>query len=148
MSIGWPHGVRASRAFAGNRTSLLNPLTSARTRQRRLSVARFLAPFAIACSLTACSGAVETALAETEECSVQVIVRHAAEPDSALLADLERTNALTLEPVGVITRELRVYTLRAAGTHDDCIAAMYRLRRDDRVRSVDLDVRRGIHDQS
>ena len=125
-----------------------NPMTNTRTRQWRLSLAAFLTPFAVACSLTACSGAVETALADTNECSVQVIVRHAAEPDSALLADLERTNALTLEPVGVITRDLRVYTLRAAGTNDDCIAAVYRLRRDDRVRSVDLDARRGIHDQS
>jgi len=48
----------------------------------------------------------------------------------------------------VITRDLHVYRLRAAGTNDDCIAAIYRLRHDDRVRSVDLDVRRGIHDQS
>ena len=125
-----------------------NPMTNTRTRQWRLSLAAFLTPFAVACSLTACSGAVETALADTNECSVQVIVRHAAEPDSSLLADLERTNALTLEPVSVITRELRVYTLRTAGTNDDCIAAIYRLRRDDRVRSVDLDARRGIHDQS
>ncbi len=125
-----------------------NPMTNTRTRQWLLSLAAFLTPFAVACSLTACSGAVETALADTNECSVQVIVRHAAEPDSALLADLERTNALTLEPVGVITRDLRVYTLRTAGTNDDCIAAIDRLRRDDRVRSVDLDARRGIHDQS
>jgi hypothetical protein len=127
---------------------MLDPMTTSRTRQRRFSLAHLLAPFAVACSLTACSGAVETALADTNECSAQVIVRHAAEPDSALLADLERTNALTLEPVSVITRDLRVYTLRTAGTNDDCIAAIHRLRRDDRVRSVDLDARRGIHDQS
>ena len=132
---------------AGDRNRMLDPMTPSRT-QRRFSLAHLLAPFAIASSLTACSGAVETALADTGECSVQVIVRHAAEPDSALLAELERTNALTLEPIGVITRDLRVYTLRAPGTNDDCIAAIYRLRRDDRVRSVDLDVRRGIHDQS
>ena len=126
---------------------MFNPMTSTRTRQRLL-LAALLAPFAIASALTACSGTVETALADTGECSVQVIVRHAAEPDGALLADLGRTNALKLEPIGVITRDLRVYTLRAAGTNDDCIAAMDRLRRDDRVRSVDLDARRGIHDQS
>jgi hypothetical protein len=119
-------------------------MMTTRVRQRRPSL--FLAPFAVTGWLTACSAAVETALAETGECSVQVIVRHAAEPDSALLAEVERQNALTLEPVGVITRDLRVYTLRAAGTNDDCIAAIERLRRDDRVRSVDLDVRRGLHD--
>ena len=116
---------------------------------RRLSAASLLAPLASACSLTACSGQIDTALAQApNECSVQVIVRHAAEPDSALLADLGRKNALTLEPLGVITRDLRVYTLRAAGTNDDCIDAMYRLRRDERVRSVELDARRGLHDQS
>lgn len=126
---------------------MCHPPTNTRPRQWRFSGV-VLAPFAIACSLAACSGTVETALADAGECSVQVIVRHAAEPDSALLADLGRANSLTLEPIGVITRDLRVYTLRAAGTNDDCIAAIYRLRRDDRVRSVDLDVRRGIHSQS
>lgn len=123
-------------------------MINTRARQRRLSLAIVLAPLAFGGALTACSAAVETALAETGECSVQVIVRHAAEPDSALLAELERQNALTLEPVGVITRDLRVYTLRAGGTNADCIAAIERLRRDDRVRSVDLDARRGLHDQS
>src|SRR5262245_30594382 len=124
------------------------PRTNTRMRHRPLSVAFSLAPFAVACSLAACSGAVETALAQEAKCSVQVIVRHAAEPDSDLLAELGRTNALELEPVSVITRDVRVYTLRAAGTNDDCIAAIDRLRRDERVKSVDLDVRRGLHDQS
>ena len=123
---------------------MLNPMTSTQSRQR-LSLAALVA---VGCALAACSGAVETALAETDQCSLQVIVRHVAEPDSALLADLGQTNELTLEPLGVIARDLRVYTLRAAGTNDDCIAALYRLRRDDRVRSVELDARRGIHDQS
>ena len=127
---------------------MLFPRTNTRMRIRSFSVAFFLAPFAVACSLAACSGVVETALAQEGKCSVQVIVRHVAEPDSDLLADLGRTNALELEPVGEITRDVRVYTLRAVGTNDDCIAAIYRLRRDERVKSVDLDVRRGLHDQS
>ena len=127
---------------------MLNQRTNTRTRHRRFSAAKFLALFAFTCTITACSAQVDTAVAASDECSVQVIVRHAAEPDSALLADLGLRNELELEPVGVITRDLRVYTLRAAGTNDDCIAAMYRLRRDERVRSVDLDVRRGLHDQS
>lgn len=118
------------------------------TKRRRLAAAFFLGPFTIAPPITACSLQVDTALAAGGECSVQVIVRHAAEPDAALLADLGRTNELELEPVGVITRDLRVYTLRTVGTNEDCIAAMYRLRRDERVRSVDLDARRGLHDQS
>jgi hypothetical protein len=123
---------------------MLDQCTNTRTRHRRLSAAALLAPFAIACS----SEGVDIALAGADECSLQVIVRHAAEPDNALLADLERKNALVLEPVGVITPDLRVYTLRAAGTSDDCTAALDRLRRDERVRSVDLDVRRELHDQS
>src|SRR5690349_19803578 len=77
-------------AVAENRTTMRNPMTSTRTRQRRLSLAVLFASFAATCALTACSGAFETALAETDGCAVQVIVRHAAEPDSALLAELER----------------------------------------------------------
>jgi len=127
---------------------MLYPRTNTRMWRRRPSVAFVLAPLAVACSLAACSGAVESALAQEGKCSVQVVVRHAAEPDSALLAELGRANGLELEAVGVITRDVRVYTLRATGTNEDCIAAMDRLRRDERVRSVDLDARRGVHDQS
>src|SRR5262245_57847632 len=127
---------------------MLDACTNIPTRQRRLAAAIFLAPFVIACSLTACSGQVDTTLAQADECRVQVIVRHAAEPDSALLADLGRTNGLALEPIGVITPDVRVYTLRTAGTNEDCVAAIDRLRRDNRVISVDLDARRGLHDQS
>ena len=64
-------------------------MTNTRVRQRPLSLAILLAPLAFGGALTACSAAVETAVVGTGECSVQVIVRHAAEPDSALLADLE-----------------------------------------------------------
>src|SRR5262245_57866371 len=127
---------------------MLYPRTNTRMRHRRSSVAFFLGLLGVACALVGCSGAVETALAQESKCSARVIVRHAAEPDSALLADLGRTNALELEPVGVITRDVRVYTLRADGTSDVCIAAIDRLRRDGRVRSVDLDERRRLHDQS
>jgi hypothetical protein len=86
------------------------------------------------------------ALAQEVGCSVRVIVRLASEPDAPLLADLERANAVALDPVSSITSDLRVYTLRASGSDDDCAAAIERLRRDARVRSVDVDARRELHD--
>jgi hypothetical protein len=78
---------------------------------------------------------------------VPVIVRFATEPDGALLADIERRNALELEPLDTIVNDLRTYTLRAAGSDDDCAAALDRLWRDERVRSVDIDARRQLHEQ-
>ena len=86
------------------------------------------------------------ALARTAEGSVRVIVRFASEADDALLSELERAHALELEPVGAITADLRVYTLRAVGSDDECRAAIDRLRRDERVRSLDLDARREHHE--
>lgn len=80
-------------------------------------------------------------------CSVNVLVRFAAEPDAALLADLERTHSLELQPRGAITRDLGVYSLRAVGPEDACDAAMRRLQRDERVRSVDLDAQRELHEE-
>lgn len=105
-----------------------------------------LVSLAVACAIGGCKErATETALAGNAECSV--IARFASAPDGALLADLERTNAVKLEPLGAITADLRVYRLRAVGRDDDCIAAMERLRRDERVRSVDLDAQRELHNE-
>jgi hypothetical protein len=88
----------------------------------------------------------DLAFAQQAACSVRVIVRLATEPDAALLADLERANAVELEPLSAITADLRVYALRAAGPDDECRDAIERLRRDARVRSVDIDARRELHD--
>ena len=101
-----------------------------------------------ACALCGCrerNG--HAALADAEECSVRVIVGFATAVDDALLADLERTNAFDLEPLEPISNDLRAYTLRAAAANDGCAAAIDRLRGDERVRSVDLDSRREIHEQ-
>jgi hypothetical protein len=76
-----------------------------------------------------------------------VIARFATEPNGALLADIGRTNEVELEPLGTITDDLRVYKLRAIGSDDDCNAAIERLRRDERVTSVDLDARRSLHNE-
>src|SRR6185436_6563747 len=118
----------------------------ARTPQRRLPAAVALVTLAGASAIGGCKERVaETAFAPNAECSV--IARFTTEANSALLADLGRMNAVELEPLGAISDDLRVYRLHAVGSEDDCIAAIERLRRDERVRSVDLDARREIHEE-
>lgn len=90
-------------------------------------------------------GTADAPLAGNGKCSARVLVRFAAETDVALLADLERAHALELDPLGAITSDLGVYSLLAAGSDDACDAAVYRLRRDERVRSVDFDAQRELH---
>jgi hypothetical protein len=77
-------------------------------------------------------------------CSVQVIVALQSSPDSALVADLGRASGARLELVRAMTSNLHLFSLTAAGPQAECNAAMERLRRDARVRSVDLDQRRQI----
>jgi hypothetical protein len=112
------------------------------------SAIRVLVLVAVTSANSACDQrAYNVAVADGLECSVRVIVRFTAEANDTLLADIARTNSLALDPIGAITRDLGVYTLRAAGSDDDCAAAVDRLRRDDRVRSVDIDEQRAIHEQ-
>ena len=113
-----------------------------------LRSALFSVPFVAACAINGGNerGA-STSHAQSAECTARVIVRLAPRPTDALLADLQRANALELEPQGEITDDLRVYVLRVAGSDEDCVAAIDRLRRDERVRSVDLDARRQLHDE-
>ena len=122
----------------------MNPFVGADVSHRSLPATVALVSLAAACAIGGCKQrATETALAENAEC--RVIARFTASPDSALLSDLERTNAVEIEPLAAITDDLRVYRLRAVGQDEDCVAAIERLRRDDRVRSVDLDARRELH---
>ena len=101
----------------------------------------------VVCVISGCMRGGDAMLAQNAECPVRVIVHFAGDADDALLAELERVNALELEPRGEITADLRVYTLRAFDSDDDCSAAIDRLRRDERVRSVDLDTRREVHEE-
>ena len=111
-----------------------------------LRPALFITPLVAACAISGGNERGENAAsAQSAECTARVIVRLAVEPDDTLLADLERANALTLEPQGTIANNLRAYVLRAAGPYSECDAAIARLRRDARVRSVDLDARRELH---
>jgi hypothetical protein len=79
-------------------------------------------------------------------CSVRVIVRFFAAPTTAALVDIERTNALELAALETIADDLRVYLLSTPGLAADCRAAVERLQNDERVRFVELDVRRAPHD--
>lgn len=120
-------------------------LGGTRVPRRRLPGAVALVTIAVACAIGGCKERVaETTFAPKAECSV--IARFTTEANSALLADLERMNAVELEPLSAITDDLRVYRLHAVGSDDDCIAAIERLRRDERVRSIDLDARRELHE--
>jgi hypothetical protein len=114
--------------------------------QRGLRAAVVLVPFAVASVSGGCKERVtHSALVENAECSV--IARFTAEPDSELLGDIGRTNDVALEPLAAITDDLRVYSLKAAGPDDDCMAAIERLRSDERVRSIELDARRELHNE-
>lgn len=83
-------------------------------------------------------------LAAEGKCSARVIVSFAAEPDAAFVQDIERAHALELAPLGAISGDIRAYLLRAAGSEAECRAAIERLRTDERVRSIDPDVRRAV----
>jgi hypothetical protein len=116
------------------------PLTPGRTARAVLVPALLAAAFAVGCNEQRSASA-------QSACSVRVIMRFTTQPDTALLAAIERTHAIELEPLEAITNELRVYTLRPAGSSDGCERAVERLRRDERVSSIDLDARRELHDE-
>lgn len=123
------------------------PFVGPSTPRKPLKCSRVLAAVVIACSIAGCDGSyVNGAFAQDAECSMRVIVRFSTEPDSAWLANIERRSAIKLEPAGAITADLRVFTLRATGSDEECSAALDLLRRDERVRSVDLDERRDLHE--
>jgi hypothetical protein len=81
---------------------------------------------------------------EPAGCSVQAIVALQGEPVPTLVAELGRASGARLELVRSLTTNLHLFSLMAPGAEADCVAAIERLRRDPRVRSVDLDQRRQI----
>jgi hypothetical protein len=82
-------------------------------------------------------------------CSAQVIVTlaetTAPEPDGALIADLADTARVRLTFLRSAGPGMHVFTLRADDPDPTCDAAMERLRRDPRVRSVEIDEHRVRH---
>jgi hypothetical protein len=81
---------------------------------------------------------------EPAGCSVQAIVALQEAPVPSLVAELGRAAGASLELVRSMTTNLHLVSLTAPGAEADCVAAIERLRRDPRVRSVDLDQQRQI----
>ena len=99
----------------------------------------------LGCAAAACAQPRDDGALAATGCSVRVIVTLRATPDDALVADLARVSGAQLELVRTMTSNLHLFTLTAAGRRPECTAAIERLRRDPRVRAVDLDQRREIH---
>ncbi len=97
----------------------------------------------LGCAAAACAQPRDDRAREPS-CEVRVIVALQPPPDDALVADLGRVSGARLELVRTMTLNLHLFALTAAGAEPECNAAIERLRRDPRVRSVDLDQRRGI----
>jgi hypothetical protein len=98
---------------------------------------------ALGCAAGACAQPREDQ-ASTPGCSVRVIVTLQPAPDAALVADLGRVSGARLELVRTMTSNLHLFSIDAPGSASECDAAIERLRRDPRVRAVDLDQRREI----
>jgi hypothetical protein len=98
---------------------------------------------AVGCAAAACAQP-RGAAREPTDCSVQVIVALRSAPEESVVADLGRASGARLELVRTMTSNLHLFSLTAPGSAEECTAAIERLRRDARVRSVDLDERRRI----
>lgn len=98
----------------------------------------------LGCAASACAQPRGDDARASAGCSVQVIVALQPVPDDALVADLTRVSGARLELVRTMTSNLHLFTLTAAAPEPECRAAIERLRRDPRVRAVDLDTRRQI----
>ena len=92
---------------------------------------------------------VQTQTLATNACSTQIIVAlaetTAPEPDAALIADLADTARVRLTFLRSAGPGMHVFTLRADDPDPTCDAAIERLRRDPRVRSVEMDEHRVRH---
>ena len=119
---------------------------SGRVPRGGLERARTLAALALGCAAAACVQPREVAKASPPDCSLQVIAALDAAPDDKLLADLSRVSGARVALVRTMTSNLHLLTLEAQGADSECRAAMERLRADPRVRSVDVDARKKIHE--
>jgi hypothetical protein len=104
---------------------------------------RHLTLVVVGCAAAACAQPRGDA-AQASTCSVDVIVALQFAPDATTVADLGRVSGASLELVRTMTSNLHLFSLSAPGPATECTAALERLRRDSRVRSVNLDERRRI----
>jgi len=66
-------------------------------------------------------------------------------PDDSFFKDIAHAAGIELVFVRTIASNVHVFTLSAADGESGCHDAVERLRRDARVRSVDIDTRRQHH---
>jgi len=106
-----------------------------------------------AIALAACAArmyAADPSVAPADSCNTRVIISFSPGtrpmPDDHLVKDLARAARIKLAFVSTITPNLHVFTLSAVEADSACHDALERLRRDPRVRSVDLDARRKAQD--
>ncbi|HUN73516.1 MAG TPA: hypothetical protein VMU40_03275 [Steroidobacteraceae bacterium] len=82
--------------------------------------------------------------AQVDSCSTQVIVGfskdHGSRPPARFVSDLASSDRVRLRFLRTVGPGLYLFSLRAS--EQDCSHAIERLRRDARVRSVDLNRRR------
>lgn len=100
-------------------------------------------------ALPAASAPVVTPAASAGRCTLQVIMSltdaDPVRPGAAAVTRLARASQVQLRFVREIQPHLYVYRLSANGGDVDCTRGLERLRRDVRVRSIDIDTRRRIH---
>lgn len=94
------------------------------------------------CAAAACAQPRDDRVAAS--CSERIIVTLQSAPTDELVADLRRVSGAQLELVRTMTSNLHLFSLTAVGPEAECTAAVERLRRDSRVRAVDLDQRRQV----
>lgn len=94
-------------------------------------------------ALFACGGGAQVQPAR-ESCDEQIILGLAAglARTDELVSDIARVAAVDLVYLRSVSRTLHVFALSAPGQDADCREALGRLRRDSRVHSVEIDVRR------
>ena len=116
-------------------------IDSAALHNHGLHILPRLALVLLTCATVACAQP-RSDSREPAGCSVQAIVALQPAPTPALVEELSRASGARLELVRTMTSNLHLFSLTAAGAEAECAAAIERLRRDPRVRSVDLDQRR------
>ena len=77
-------------------------------------------------------------------CRLRIIVALDRAPDPALLEDLARVSSAELNLLNEMPADLYLIELAVDEPDAACSRALERLRSDERVRSADIDERRGI----
>lgn len=92
--------------------------------------------------------AAETEQAQAADCKARIIVGLAQaepSPDEKFVTDLAHAAGVQLTFIRTVGRSMYVFSLMSAESDPGCREALERLRRDARVRSVEMDARRARH---